>query len=62
MGDIQFGDDDHDDYCEGDPTLDDVDLDKLVEVGDQVEAINAIEDDNERFEAAKRWALELGDG
>jgi hypothetical protein len=55
--DIEIGDMDPEDLVtEGD---EDIDFSQVDLVQEQVDAINAVEDDDERTSAAKRWAKEL---
>ena len=41
---------------------DEVDWSQVDTLAEQIQRINAIEDDNERLEAAMRWADELAGG
>ena len=55
--DVEIGDIDPDDaHTEGD---EDIDISQVDLVQEQVDAINAVEDEDERTSAAKRWAKEL---
>lgn len=57
MNDPDFGDIEADDvYTEGD---DEVNWDQVETVASQIESIEAIEDSDERLDAAKAWASEL---
>jgi hypothetical protein len=55
--DVEIGDIDPDDaHTDGD---DDIDISQVDLVQEQVDEINAIEDEDERTSAAQRWAKEL---
>jgi hypothetical protein len=55
--DIEFGDIDPDDvHDEGDA---DIDYSQVDAVQEQVDAVNAVEDDEDRLSAAQRWSKEL---
>jgi hypothetical protein len=55
---IEIGDIDPDDtHTEGD---DQIDFSQVEAGQEQVDAINDVEDEDERTEAAARWAKELG--
>lgn len=55
--DVEIGDIDPDDaHTEGD---EDIDISQVDLVQEQVDAINAVEDEDERTSAAQRWAKEL---
>ena len=55
--DIEIGDIDPEDaHTEGD---DEIDISQVDLVQEQVDAINAVEDEDERTSAAARWAKEL---
>jgi hypothetical protein len=57
MSDIEYGDITPDDvYTEGD---DEVNWDQVETVASQIESIEAIDEPNERLEAAKQWVSEL---
>lgn len=56
------GTDEGESYSDGDLALEDMtedELGKLVVLQSQIDDINAIEDDDERLEAARAWAEEL---
>ncbi len=55
--DVEIGDIDPDDaHTEGDENIDWSQVDLVQE---QVDAVNAVEDEDERTSAAQRWAKEL---
>ena len=57
MSDEEFGDIEPDDtYSEGD---EEIDWSQVDRVDSQISSIQAIEDDDERLEAARNWAVEL---
>jgi hypothetical protein len=56
--DIVIGDMEPDDAH--DPDDGNVDWSNVEQVASQIDSINAIEDEDERTEAAKQWAAELG--
>lgn len=56
--DVEIGDIEPDDTTtDGD---DEIDWSKIEELEEQMKAIDAIEDDDERTQAAQRWAAEMG--
>lgn len=55
--DIEIGDIEADDTHDADDGS--IDFSQVDAVQEQVDAINAVEDEDERTEAAKRWAAEL---
>jgi hypothetical protein len=58
--DVEFGDITSDDvYTEGD---EDVNWDQVEAVASQIDSIQAIENDQDRLEAAQIWATELSGG